>query len=164
MKLLIPVALSALIGGCSGVLASANKVTVTEVTDGDSFKALINGVEQRIRLCGIDAPELGQDGGEEAKTELMQWIKPGTRIALDIVTVDRYGRLVAEAWIPMEPPEIFLQEEMLKSGAAWVYPQYVDSCPNGHAMKRAEAIGRENHSGVWRDASQMRPWEWRRIN
>jgi len=163
MKLLIPVALSALIGGCSGVIAGDRHATVISVTDGDTFLVEMDGTKKRVRLCGVDAPELGQTGGEEAKAKLMQWIRPGTRVALDIVETDRYGRLIAEAWIPMEPPEIFLQEEMLKSGAAWVYPQYVGSCPNSRIMRRAEAIARENRRGVWENPSQIRPWEWRRL-
>ncbi len=162
MKFLIPVALSALIGGCSGVI-TGDRATVISITDGDSFTVEMNGVVQRIRLCGIDAPELSQTDGEAAKAELMKWVKQGTRIALDIVTIDRYGRIVAEAWIPMEPPEILLQEEMLKSGAAWIHPQYVDDCPNSSAMKRAEAIARENRRGIWENPSQIRPWEWRKL-
>ncbi|WP_448603607.1 thermonuclease family protein [Thermoleptolyngbya sp.] len=161
MKFLIPVALSALIGGCSGVI-TGDRATVISITDGDSFSVEMSREKQRVRLCGIEAPELGH-GGEEAKAELMQWIQPGTRVALDIIETDRYGRIVAEAWIPMEPPEIFLQEEMLKSGAAWIHPQYVDDCPNSSAMKQAEAIARENRRGIWENPSQIRPWEWRKL-
>jgi len=40
---------------------------VTEVVDGDTFK-LANG--QKVRMVGIDAPEMDKCGGMEAKKEL----------------------------------------------------------------------------------------------
>lgn len=37
-------------------------VTVDTVVDGDTIRATVNGRDERIRLLGIDAPELARDG------------------------------------------------------------------------------------------------------
>jgi micrococcal nuclease len=64
---------------------------VTTVYDGDSFE-LENG--SRVRLLGVDAPEKGRCGYEEAKQALTAYLL-GKRVRLKNVIVDDYGRLVA---------------------------------------------------------------------
>ena len=84
------------------------------------------------------------------------------------VEEDRYERTVAELLVQPDPEfgyqpeeEIDINAEMLIAGMAYVYPQYVDGCPNGEVLKRAEAIGRKAKVGVWaRDYEK--PWEYRR--
>lgn len=45
-------------------LLFAGQLRVVRVTDGDSIKAKINGMEINVRLVGIDAPELGRKKNE----------------------------------------------------------------------------------------------------
>ena len=40
---------------------------VVGITDGDSITVMHNGVAEKVRLYGIDAPELGQASGRKAK-------------------------------------------------------------------------------------------------
>lgn len=50
---------------------------------------------------------------------------------------DRYGRHVAEVFMPSPNGfEKSAQKEMLTSGMAYVYPQYVNDCPNGSVFER----------------------------
>ena len=135
--------------------------TVVGITDGDSLTAVAGGKEEKIRLCGVDAPERQQPLGSEA-TERLRTLVEGKAIAVTETDRDRYGRLVAEVFIPGEP-EVFIQEELLKSGSVYVYPQYVGNCPNGDGMKVAEAIGQEQKAGVW-SGSYERPWVYRNAN
>jgi len=66
------------------------KVRVVEVLDGDTFQA-DNG--QTIRLVGIEAPNRGQPGWEEAKNYLQNLID-GEEIELeyDYYQDDKFGR------------------------------------------------------------------------
>lgn len=62
------------ISGCvSTADAEANtspeidSVTVDYVVDGDTIRAMVDGQSERIRLLGIDTPELGSDGHPEER-------------------------------------------------------------------------------------------------
>jgi micrococcal nuclease len=146
---------------------------VIAVSDGDTLKLDRNGETQTIRLCGIDAPEApkvrkdgtvsapGQPLGQEAKEKLQRLVdKAQGEVSIVPVERDRYGRTVAEVFVLGET-EQFIQEEMLKAGLAYVYPEYVQQCPNAEAMQKSEAIGQKKRLGVWAGAYQ-RPWDYRR--
>lgn len=64
---------------------------VSVVYDGDSFE-LADG--RRVRLMGVDAPERGRCGYEEAKKELSHLVL-GKKVRLKNIVVDDFGRLVA---------------------------------------------------------------------
>lgn len=77
--------------------------TVTNIVDGDTFdlhvthcgqmKKLQYGNQERIRIAGTDAPELGSRSGLNAKLHLERVLK-GRRVRCDIQARDKYGRLV----------------------------------------------------------------------
>lgn len=48
--------------------------TVSHVVDGDTFDLMTSGVTERIRVCGIDSPEEGEDGYQDAKRTLRKLI------------------------------------------------------------------------------------------
>jgi len=132
---------------------------VSRIVDGDTLVADSNGIEERIRLCGIDAPEDDQPLADEA-TALLRELLQDEFVLLVPVERDRYDRIVAEVFLLGEP-ERFAQEELLIAGLAWIYPQYIDGCPNAEPMQRAEAIARERQVGVWAEPASVPPWEWR---
>lgn len=134
---------------------------LVSVTDGDTIVVKQGLKEEKIRFCGIDAPEKSQPLGDQS-TAYLQGIMNQAKGEVGIAPVDRdrYGRLVAEVFVLGET-EKFVQQEMLMAGMAYVYPQYVNGCWNGEAMKLAEAIGQEEKVGVW-SGDYQRPWEFRR--
>ena len=70
------------------------------IYDGDTLRVNLNGVETRIRLCGIDAPERDQPLGIAARDHLRSLINQGKgSIVVVPVKQDRYGRTVAELYI-----------------------------------------------------------------
>ena len=72
-----------------------------------------NGDE--IRLIGIDAPEKGRPGADEARTFLTNLIKgKQLRLAGDKEDKDRYHRLLRYAYLG----DIFVNAEMIKQGYA----------------------------------------------
>ena len=75
---------------------SVRAVTVTSITDGDTFRA----GDERVRLIGVDTPEVSGDVecyGREATAALDRLIPPGTEVRLvaDVEPVDRYGRTLS---------------------------------------------------------------------
>ena len=58
--------------------------------------------ELKIRFCGIDGPERDQAGGIESRDHLRSLIAQGDGSVIVVpVEVDRYGRTVAELFIPV---------------------------------------------------------------
>jgi len=70
---------------------------VGRVIDGDTF---VTEDGQRVRLWGIDAPEMGSPGGEAAK-DMLEALTAGRTLVCVEKDIDRYGRTVAqcEIWL-----------------------------------------------------------------
>ena len=85
------------------------------VVDGDTFH--YNGI--KIRLYCIDAPELKEGGGKEAKQKLKQLLSAG-KINIEILSTDRYGRKVCKVIVNNKDVSF----ELVKLGYARVYKKY----------------------------------------
>lgn len=93
---------------------------VSHVFDGDTVE-LADG--RRVRLLGIDTPELGHDDrpaqplAEPARTFLETLAPPGARVRLhfDFEQRDRYGRLLAHLYLT---DGVNLQAELVAAGLA----------------------------------------------
>ena len=137
------------------------------VYDGDTLRVERCGEqceELKIRLCGIDAPEKEQQFGIEARDHLRSLIAQGdgTLIVLP-VEQDRYGRTVAEIFVPVagQEAEIHLTSQMVMDGYAYHYARYSGGCPNGQVLAGAEEQARSRSAGVWSNPSAMKPWDYR---
>ena len=140
---------------------------VTKVVDGDTLHLAVpdaGGVVTKVRLLGIDAPELGGPDrqrmyfGKEAAVF-------AERLALDKqVTVyldekagsrDRYDRLLAYIELPDGK---FLNEQLLLGGYAYADLRF----RHGYYQKypQLEASARALHAGLWAHVTpeQMPPW------
>ena len=81
---------------------------VTEVIDGDTFEMNVTGIGQtnsqeyndieRIRIAGMNAPELGTQAGQQDKQNLENQIG-GKIVKCEIKARDQYGRLVSDVSI-----------------------------------------------------------------
>lgn len=91
--------------GSGATSASAGEVRVLWVADGDTVDVSRDGVRTRVRLLGIDAPEIGHDGvpdqclAAQARDALTALLPAGALVRLDAVGHDRYGRLLAALWL-----------------------------------------------------------------
>ena len=68
---------------------------VSYIVDGDTLK--IEGVEKRIRLFGVDAPEKAEKGFQRAKNRLFD-IAHGRQISCEQMAIDKYGRIVGRCF------------------------------------------------------------------
>ena len=64
------------------------------VVDGDTIRI----GEHRIRLFGINAPEIGSEAGEQA-SRLMQTLSANKSVVCNVVDTDRWQRLVAQCYV-----------------------------------------------------------------
>lgn len=149
-RLLVALAL-ALGPGCA-----SKDLVIKKIIDGDTLD--INGPdgEARVRLYGIDAPEIGQRYGQDAKNFLEVTAK-SEDLQIDTMTQDHYGRVVGVLYIDGRN----INREMVKAGAAWVYRPFcrAEFCPEWVGL---ESDARINRRGLWYDQSPVPPWEWRR--
>ena len=124
---------------------SATVWRVVSVHDGDTLRAIDEAkVEHKIRLHGIDAPEIGQAFGSVSRDRLTALIK-GKAVEVHVEDRDRYGRTVARLEIDGRD----INRQMVADGLAWHYTRYSDD---------ARLAARR---GLWRDAESVAPWEWR---
>ncbi|MBD1866826.1 thermonuclease family protein [Cyanobacteria bacterium FACHB-471] len=122
---------------------------------------------ERLRLCGIDAPELEQPFGTESKQYLEQLTN---RVNGQIIFIphgkDRQGRTIAEVFISAQnaansEEELFINAEMVASSLAYTYLDFVEDCYNGDTIAEAEGQASQQQEGVWSDPSALPPWVWR---
>lgn len=100
--------------------AYAYAATVERVIDGDTLWAVIDvgfgtRVREKLRLRGLDCPELGTPEGESAKRFAQKLLPAGTPILLKTTrSEDKYGRYVADVFIG----ERYLNNLLLQEGLA----------------------------------------------
>ncbi len=148
----------------SGPTSEHYRIVEGSIYDGDTLRVTDGGQEIKIRLCGIDAPEKDQPMGIEARDYLRSLVAVGGG---DIIVVpietDRYGRTVAELFVPAGgKKEIHLNSQMVMDGYAYHYAQYSSSCPNKGAITRAEDMAKEGALGLWKNPNAERPWDHRK--
>lgn len=129
------------------------------VTDGDSLEILAStdyGKPTRIRIAGIDAPELGQMCGP-IHCGLAAKVAMQEAIGRDIVTckpsgLDRYGRTLAECATARVRD---LGQRMVATGMALAYRRY------SARYIDAEEAAKADNLGFWRTGNFGNPEDWR---
>ena len=142
---------------CWPLTAHAWLAKVVSVIDGDTIKVFNAEYGQvKIRLYGIDSPEKGQPYGQAAGKHLVLLIA-GSTIEVAPITKDRYGRTVG---VVLDDGKN-INQEMVQSGYAWVYPQYCDKpfCDYWLLLENQAKISK---LGLWQEPNQIPPWELRR--
>ena len=89
------------------------------VTDGDTISVMHAGKAVKIRLEGIDSPEMGQDFGTRAK-QFTSALVFGKDVEVKEYYLDRYGRMVARVLEGGQDVSL----ELVKAGVAWHFKKY----------------------------------------
>lgn len=127
---------------------------VVRVVDGDTVIVRTGGVEESVRLIGVDTPETVKPGtpvecfGKEASNRTKELLPEGTDVVLerDIEARDRYDRLLA--YVHRASDGLFVNLALVTDGHAQpaTYP------PNVAHTDEFVAAGREarqQHRGLW---------------
>jgi len=127
---------------------------VVRVVDGDTVDVRLDGQVVRLRLIGIDTPEVVDPRravecfGREASAKAHELLD-GQTVTLEADTtqddVDRYGRLLRYIWLP--DGRLFNQE-MIGQGYAFEYTYRVPYKYQAE-FKQAELDAREQQRGLW---------------
>lgn len=129
---------------------------IIKIADGDTFYIdFYSEKKMGVRVKGIDTPETKdhrkkvQFWGPEASEYAKSVLKPGTIVKLDFEgeITGPFGRLLAYVWYWNGKQWVFWQEELLKSGNAFVYWNYEFELPELFLEWQAEAI--INGRGIW---------------
>ena len=93
----------------------ADDVVVTRVVDGDTIEVSVGGVEERLRMIGINAPEDGECIADEATRWMRERIE-GEAVTLvrDQTDRDQYGRLLR--YVEIDGADVGV--ELVRSGLA----------------------------------------------
>lgn len=127
---------------------------VETVHDGDTVTCIDEANRPRkIRLVGIDSPELDQPFGRESRDALRQKLGGG-RVRVEGDARDQHGRLLGTLWVN----ERNINRELVADGWAWVFGGFA---PDPDLLD-AETVARKAHRGLWSDPHARAPSEWRR--
>jgi len=136
---------------------------VVSVVDGDTITVAAEGGERvRVRLWGIDAPEVphrgrpGQPWGREARDALRRKIHR-MPVVVEPVEVDSYGRLVGLVRLGSRN----VNAEMVAEGHAWAYRRFLGR-PYASSFVELERAARRKRLGLWSEANPVPPWEFKR--
>ena len=125
---------------------------VVGVHDGDTATVMRNGVGVKVRLDEIDAPELGQAYGRQAKLSL-SGLCYGRTAAVREQGRDKYGRTLCRLICGGTDANA----EQVRRGYAWFYVKY----GRDSALRELEAAARARRAGLWTDRKPTPPWEFR---
>jgi endonuclease YncB( thermonuclease family) len=126
---------------------------LVKVTDGDSVVLLTANKQQiKIRLDGIDCPELGQPYSRKAQQFVRDLCKNRT-IKVEEKGKDIYRRTLGVLYADT----INVNEELLRAGLAWQY-KYNKS----NRYKSLEREARKKKINIWSKPEPVAPWEYRK--
>ena len=164
LSIFLAFAVPVLFGAAAGLadtrpFAISGEVEVTRVVDGDSLRS----GPLKIRLHGIDAPERKQtcktDGGDDwpcgsaATSAMGEIIGAASRLACNLVDVDRYGRLIMRC----HAGDTDISEALVSRGLALAYRRYSSD------YVAAEEQAARQKRGMWQGRFDA-PWKWRKKN
>lgn len=158
---LLTAALAALALLCTPALAQKKRAepapvsgVVTRIVDGDTLWVAPAGQPPfAVRLRDIDAPEICQPHGPEARAALEEYAL-GQAVTMRIFARDTHGRAVAR----VATAERDLSVRMVEEGHAWSVRTKFDRGPLVKQERQARALGRGLHTS----AGHVYPWDFRR--
>jgi micrococcal nuclease len=127
---------------------------VVAVTDGDTIKVLKDNKQHKIRLNGIDAPEMKQAFGRKSK-EYLASLVAGKQVEVIVRDTDRYGRFVGDVFVAGKSA----CAELVAAGFAWHYVEYSED----EELAALEKWAKAKKLGLWSDPHPVPPWDYRRL-
>jgi endonuclease YncB( thermonuclease family) len=128
---------------------------VIAVADGDTITVMHDGVPERVRLYGIDAPEKKQPFFQQAKGYIADLSFQKT-VTVRVKDRDRWHRSVGEVILP---DRRLLNHEAVRAGYAWWFRKYAKG---DDVLQSLEDQARTAKRGLWSGSeAPVPPWEWR---
>jgi micrococcal nuclease len=132
---------------------SGQTYRVVRVADGDTLElAAADGAPFRVRLQGVDCPELSQPYGDEALRFTISHVR-GHQVHLTGLGTDQFGRVLGVVEVNGEN----LNHTLVGAGYAWCFRRYAED----PELPKLEAAARQARRGLWAQAKPEPPWEYR---
>lgn len=175
-EIIIALVLTAIICIAGSAIAQGPREAVKylETHDGDTITVIIDGHMERVRLIGIDCPELDQEWGMEAGEFAARWCGtcPAMTLEMDKDRRDRYGRRLAYVWCERDekgrvsdPPlqkSTMLNEALAIEGLA-VLLEIPPNYAHRDKFRKALARAKKSRAGFWSQGGlEMSPRQWRK--
>lgn len=126
---------------------------VLKIIDGDTIEVLNSRGVFKVRLFGIDAPEIKQEFGEESRAFLASMISD-KKVDIICKDEDQYGRILGI--VEFEGKDI--NKIMVDSGHAWAYTHYTD------LYAKDQTLAQDSKMGLWKGKKPLEPYKWRKQN
>lgn len=151
---------------CFAATSIVYKASVTNVVDGDTIQTdSLRRVDEEMRpilepvyLDSIDAPELDQPGGKEAR-QFLEKLLLGKEVWI-VEVLD--GQKSHGAWVTLQGD--LVNVAIVQNGHAW----WVDTKPEYRSgdtrvtLSMAQAWAEERKLGLWQQKDPIPPAEWRK--
>lgn len=126
---------------------------VTKVIDGDTFTlSLSDGSQRTVRITDLDAPEICQPWGEEAKQALAERVLKQT-VRVQPRGTDRWQRLLGRVFVG----DLDVGDRLVRDGHAWSAVGRSGRGPLMAEQRMARALSR----GVHADPQAVHPADFR---
>lgn len=152
--------LGVLLGACPGFPAAGEDTfpgsgTVVRITDGDTVTVkFADGVERRVRLIGVDCPEIDDSREDVAfhaflatRFAFHHLYRRDVRLTYDFSPLDEHGRVLAYIW-PGE--DMLFNDFIIRQGFAAAFLKYPYRKDYQKRFRAAEAEARKENRGFWR--------------
>ena len=141
-------------GGGRATPVEPGRAEVLRVVDGDTIEVRIGGVDETVRLLGIDTPESVNPRsplecfGREASEHTALMLPPGSdvRLVRDVEGRDRYDRLLA--YVYRSDDGAFVNLALVQEGFAAVLT-YPPNVAHAGEFTSAAAQARDDGRGLW---------------
>ena len=128
------------------------KLVFNRIVDGDTFwvKNLRDGSELRVRLWGVDAPDMGKCYFDEA-TAILQKELTTKKVVYDRQGYDGYGRILAKVYVD----GVNVEEILVATGAAIAYDAFTvhdklkPTTEYVQNLKKLEDKAKNDGLGMW---------------
>jgi endonuclease YncB( thermonuclease family) len=134
----------------------AQSLAVERVIDGNTLVVRRGGDSLKLLLDGVDAPELAQPGGRQARDALASLAGEACRVVFLASEPDRWGRFRADLYAG-KTEDVWVQGTLARSGWVWAHPDTAD-----RELTSLVKMARSERRGIWQSQSPQPPWQWRR--
>ncbi len=133
--------------------SSGQKAVVTYIYDGDTFRIRFPEGERRVRLLGVDAPEIGDPSEENdlwahlaRKYAQFFLLRKAVTLSYEAEKQDSYGRLLAYVWLE---GKVLFNEQLLEQGLADFFPLASLHPDMRERLQQAEEKAKHEKRGKW---------------
>lgn len=126
---------------------------VTAVIGGDVVSVRLGEEDHPVRLAGIDAPEILQEFGPDARQVLAEMVLAKS-VEVLVLGDDRQRPILGIVYSNLQ----CVNTVMVRRGCAWYYARHTKS----KALENAQDEAKRAKRGIWESGNAKPPWIWLR--